>query len=487
MAFTKITASGIGSTETVTLDGLSVINDGSFGGNVSVGGTLTYEDVTNIDSVGLITARAGVVVGSGITLSKDGDGFFTGVVTATSYAGDGSGLTGIAATDNVRTGILDVAGVGTFRNDVNVPDKIIHLGDTNTAIRFPEADTVTAETGGTERLRINSTGQLLHGHNASIGLGRNFETSSTSGYGGIAINRFSADTGSGGLDFVKSRNASLGGNTIVQSGDNIGSITWRGADGTDFATPAAQIKVAVDGTPGSNDMPGRIMFHTTADGASSPTERLRIASDGKVTIKTASNATSRLLFENTGSVRTNYIGLFDDDDRIVIAADDADQGSGSSIHFKVDGTERMTIDSGGVISTPNSPYVIAGRGSTQSISNTTDTDIIFDSKSEDTHTNFDTSNGRFTCSVAGFYLVNLCVQYTGQINQMHTGIKLNNAALKTFYDPWCNHGDGTRGHERSVVIKCAVNDFITCSTYHSTGSTQSLEAGRTKLTIIKVG
>ena len=81
MAFTKINAAGIGSTETVTLDGLTVINDGSFGGNVSVGGTLTYEDVTNIDSVGLITARAGVVVGSGITLSKDGDIFATGITT----------------------------------------------------------------------------------------------------------------------------------------------------------------------------------------------------------------------------------------------------------------------------------------------------------------------------------------------------------------------------------------------------------------------
>ena len=66
-------------------------------------------------------------------------------------------LTGIAATDNVRTGILDVAGVGTFRNDVNIPDKIIHLGDTNTAIRFPVADTVTVETGGSERSRFDSS------------------------------------------------------------------------------------------------------------------------------------------------------------------------------------------------------------------------------------------------------------------------------------------------------------------------------------------
>ena len=67
----------------------------SVGGTVSIGGTLTYEDVTNVDAVGLITARNGIVVGSGITLSKDGDGFFTGIVTATSFSGDGSALTGV--------------------------------------------------------------------------------------------------------------------------------------------------------------------------------------------------------------------------------------------------------------------------------------------------------------------------------------------------------------------------------------------------------
>ena len=98
MAFTKITAAGIGSTETVTLDGLSVINDGSFGGNVSIAGSLTYEDVTNVDSVGLITARNGIVVGSGITLSKDGDVFFTGVAT-----GNGSGLTNLPAANITGT------------------------------------------------------------------------------------------------------------------------------------------------------------------------------------------------------------------------------------------------------------------------------------------------------------------------------------------------------------------------------------------------
>ena len=115
MAFTKITAAGIGSTETVTLDGLSVINNGSFGGNLTVGGVLTYEDVTNVDSVGLITARNGIVVGSGITLSKDGDIFATGVTTATKFVGDGSELTGVASTDNIRTNTN-----ATFLQNVNV-------------------------------------------------------------------------------------------------------------------------------------------------------------------------------------------------------------------------------------------------------------------------------------------------------------------------------------------------------------------------------
>ena len=109
MAFTKITAAGIGSTETVTLDGVAVINNESIGGNLTVtgnatiGGVLTYEDVTNVDSVGLITARNGIVVGSGITLSKDGDIFATGVTTSTTFSGSGANLTNLPAANITGT------------------------------------------------------------------------------------------------------------------------------------------------------------------------------------------------------------------------------------------------------------------------------------------------------------------------------------------------------------------------------------------------
>ena len=154
MAFTKITAAGIGSTETVTLDGVSVINNESIGGNLTVtgnatiGGVLTYEDVTNVDSVGLITARNGIVVGSGITLSKDGDIFATGVTT---------------------TGTIS-ATTGTFSADtsISIADKIVHTGNTNTAIRFPGDDIVRLDTVGAERLKIEQAGNVNISQNLKV-------------------------------------------------------------------------------------------------------------------------------------------------------------------------------------------------------------------------------------------------------------------------------------------------------------------------------
>ena len=71
--------------------GIVVTGVGTFSGSVSIGGTLTYEDVTNIDSVGMVTARKGIqVLADGINA--------VGVVTATSFSGDGSALTGVDGT-----------------------------------------------------------------------------------------------------------------------------------------------------------------------------------------------------------------------------------------------------------------------------------------------------------------------------------------------------------------------------------------------------
>ena len=179
---------------------ITVPRDGTFSRNVSIAGTLTYEDVTNVDSIGLVTARNGieigaspgvaasisvdgnaifsgittiggnVKVGTGVTLSPDGDGFFTGVTTATTFSGsganltslpaaqltgtlpaiDGSNLTGIAVgvATTVATGI---SGITTVLDLSNVDHKITVSGITTVDVR-----------GGTEgdshSLRIINSG-----------------------------------------------------------------------------------------------------------------------------------------------------------------------------------------------------------------------------------------------------------------------------------------------------------------------------------------
>ena len=186
MAFTKITAAGIGSTETVTLDGVSVINNESIGGNLTVtgnatiGGVLTYEDVTNVDSVGLITARNGIVVGSGITLSKDGDGFFTGIITAT-FAGDGSALTGVANTDVIFTDKLGLGdGTATSGDQINIgvgsDFKLYHNGshsfiDNNTGDLNVESTNIYIKANNTENAVdcvANGAVTLYHNNSAKL-------------------------------------------------------------------------------------------------------------------------------------------------------------------------------------------------------------------------------------------------------------------------------------------------------------------------------
>jgi hypothetical protein len=119
--------------------------------------------------------------------------------------------------------------------------------------------------GNAERARIDSSGRLS-GQFLFEGTGFStspfFISNSNDQYGCF-------------LTLGKSRGTSVGSNTVVQSGDYLGEISFVGADGS-VLRQGAGIAAWVDGTPGANDMPGRLVFSTTADGASSPTERMRI-------------------------------------------------------------------------------------------------------------------------------------------------------------------------------------------------------------------
>ena len=114
-------------------------------GNLGVSGVLTYEDVTNVDSIGIITARTDVLVGSTIKL-----GASSGIVTATSYRGDGSQLTGISV------GIATEASTATDGTTV-----VLNLAKDDHKVLAAGVVTIDV-TGGTEgdshSIRIENTG-----------------------------------------------------------------------------------------------------------------------------------------------------------------------------------------------------------------------------------------------------------------------------------------------------------------------------------------
>ena len=150
MALTKVTGQVIKNTTDVTVGVLTVTNTLAVGGTVSIGGTLTYEDVTNVDAVGLVTARNGIVVGSGITLSKDGDGFFTGVTTATTFSGAFSGSTG------TFTGNVAVSGANiTLQDSGGASDDRIQIGTSQ--------DLELYHTGSHSFIEHSGTGHLILG------------------------------------------------------------------------------------------------------------------------------------------------------------------------------------------------------------------------------------------------------------------------------------------------------------------------------------
>jgi hypothetical protein len=138
----------------------------------------------------------------------------------------------------------------------------------------------------------------------------------------LSITRNSADIGTPRLVLGKSRGSSSGSTTAVQADDYLGQISFEGTNGTSF-NQAARIDCLVDGAVsggGAGDMPGRLVFSTTADGASSPTERMRITKQGALKI---SNTGSYLSNDSSPhEIRSNV-----DNNNVLIVSSDASNGT----------------------------------------------------------------------------------------------------------------------------------------------------------------
>jgi hypothetical protein len=171
------------------------------------------------------------------------------------------------------------------------------------------SDTLAFGVTGTEAFRVDSSKRLLVGTSSARTNVNGYqplfqvETASASD----ASNRYVSFTygrpGAGGFALAFNRHAAstVGGQTVVAQDYALGIIEFNGSDGTNFIS-GATIGAFVDGTPGTNDMPGRLVFSTTADGSASPTEALRITNDRVVAYNQAApaavNATATLTVAN---------------------------------------------------------------------------------------------------------------------------------------------------------------------------------------------
>ena len=233
-------------------------------------------------------------------------------------------------------------GVISFADGSASAPSITNTGDINTGIFFPAADTIGFAEGGEEAARFDSSGRFLLGHTSAVPISTNNMALQTVGTGfttsGVLQSRFEASASGPSLLFAHSR-GSVGAHAILEDGDEFGKIRFYGSDGNDFVNFGAHIVAAVDGTPGNNDMPGRIVFGTTADGAASPTERLRIDSAGNIGISNGS-----------------YIGTLSSAHAITVQGGAGAPGGSirygggtgdNDLRFSTDGSERLRINGSG--------------------------------------------------------------------------------------------------------------------------------------------
>jgi hypothetical protein len=195
-----------------------------------------------------------------------------GTSSPTSYAGYAS----LALNNATNGGVYDI-----LKNDTRVAS--FFSSDVTTTLASITSIPLAFRTANTERMRIDSSGRVLIGittarddfYQNDVAPSLQVEGSNTS-TASISATQNAASADGPRIFLGKTRGT---GAQIVSDGDRLGALTMQGADGTDLV-PSAEINGFVDGTPGANDMPGRLQFSTTADGASSPTERMRISANG---------------------------------------------------------------------------------------------------------------------------------------------------------------------------------------------------------------
>ena len=156
--------------ETAGTERLRVDSSGNttFSGNVSIGGTLTYEDVTNIDSIGIITARSDIKVGTAVTITSAGAGFYAGIITASDFVKrDGTSLGGGGLESDAQNNTVGGTNAGDSFSGTNAIDNTLIGYNAGTAIAA--ADNCVFIGSGAGSGVVNSGSSIAIGKNALSG------------------------------------------------------------------------------------------------------------------------------------------------------------------------------------------------------------------------------------------------------------------------------------------------------------------------------
>jgi len=282
-------------------------------------GTMAFQDADGVN-IGTASFGAGSAASPSITFTGDTN---TGVYSpgADALAFSTNGTERVRVQDNGRVGIgtasansllhVSQSGGPTIILEGNSADNGALLGaikaettaslttDNPASIRFLSNGSAGGHHGGSisfwtnpqsaggevERARITRDGNLLVGTTANTGyLGITTcaaQFVNTDTVLALGVERATNDQNSASFVFRKTRATAPGGVIAVTNNDKLGMIRFAGTDGAN-SIEAASIEAVVDGNIGTRDMPGRLVFSTTADGMDAPTERMRIKSNGTI-------------------------------------------------------------------------------------------------------------------------------------------------------------------------------------------------------------
>lgn len=370
-----------GTSITIDANGDVGINDTDPAYKLEVDGDINMVNATDVYRIGAVHALSkpntqNIYVGEGAGNANDADGannVFVGNGSGytnssgdnNTYIGASAGYSGTTGGNNTAIGFS--AGYSNSTGTGNVfigyqagynetgSDKLyIDNSNTTTPLIYGDFSTdeltingslVVNEQSASEDFRVESDNnthmlfvdgsadQVLIGSATSLSVGGNsldVQITGSDASAGLGLVKHSADGTSSSTAFLKARGTE-GSPTIVSNGDVLGSIDFYGYDGVDYASKGASIEASISGTPGNDDLPTRLDFKTTADGASSASTNMTILPSGFVGIG-QSAPTTRLFVEESSST---------------VATFNRTTSNGTVIDFQQDGSSEGSISFNG--------------------------------------------------------------------------------------------------------------------------------------------